>query len=408
MDNLNQKYNIIMFNMAFYWDWQKKGIVNRNYHVLNNLLKDERINKIIAVDYFPQNFKQALRVLIKDQFLNDFKGSVVFGDLSSRCWRLGSKLYVYSSIDYLLRKNRIIKELNRIQDIINREDMDAQPQILNQVQDDASGRFPWIVWSYNPLYVDYFDKFSQKLNIFDAVDNWAAHSSYQKKQKMLENNYKIISQKSDIVFTVSEELKKNLFEENDNCNWVANGVDLDHFKRSDNKFELVENIQQPRIGFLGIMQDRVDSKLIKFLAKKNPKKSFIMAGPVWPNFPKKELEQFKNIFFLGPISYNDIPKIYSKFDVAIIPYKTNQFVKSTNSMKFYEYLSMGLPVVTSNIPGAKVFEDVLYIAHSHEEFDKMVNRALNEDNQDLKIRRRDAVLGHTWKDRIDLMLKIIK
>ena len=52
--------DIVMFNMSAYTDWQQ-GIANRNMHVLHTLLGDERVRKVVAVDYLPFTLKRAVR-----------------------------------------------------------------------------------------------------------------------------------------------------------------------------------------------------------------------------------------------------------------------------------------------------------------------------------------------------------
>ena len=86
------KINIISFNMSKYSDWTKSGVVNRNYHILHNLAKDERVDKIISVDFFPFTYKRALKVFTKDHILNDRRGEIVYGDLTTQMWQVSSKI----------------------------------------------------------------------------------------------------------------------------------------------------------------------------------------------------------------------------------------------------------------------------------------------------------------------------
>lgn len=379
------KINIVMFNMSRYGDWQK-GVVNRNYHVLHTLAKDDRVNKIIAVDFLPFSGKRAFKTYIQDQIFGDTRGTVMFGDLTSRCWQVSSKIFVYSTIDSVLRKQRIIKELKRII---------AEQEIADNL----------VVWSYNPLYSDYFGQFDNATYVFDAVDNWAAHSSYSDKKQMIAQNYERIADQSNVIFTVSDELR-SVFGSKPHVHWIPNGVEIGHFISETEIHDAVIGLQKPVIGFLGILQDRIDVELLESIAHNNPSCSLVLAGPVWKGFPKERLDQFKNVHFLGSVAYTDIPKLYNGFNVGIIPYKVNEFVKSTNSMKFYEYLAAGLPVVSTNCPGADQFGNYVNIAHSAQEFNELITACKNV-NRVTSEQRKNLLHDKTWKHRVDTMIDLI-
>ncbi|MCX6745468.1 MAG: glycosyltransferase [Candidatus Parcubacteria bacterium] len=384
--NNTPKLNIIMFNMSKYRNWQK-GVVNRNFHVLHNLVKRDEINKIIAVDFLPFNWKKAIKSFILDQILRDTRGTVIFGDLTSRCWQISSKILVYSTVDSVINPQRIITELNKI--------------ILKEKMADNL-----IIWNYNPLYIDYFNNLDQKLNIFDAVDNWAEHSGYESYKNKLAKNYQIIQNKSELIFTVSANLKNELFKNQANTHWLPNAVDLEYFQSVTEISPKLNKIPKPIIGFLGILQDRIDLEILLTLAKNNPDKSIVLAGPVWPNFPKNKLQEFKNIYFLGPISYQEIPALYNGFNVGIIPYQVNEFIKSTDPMKFYEYLAAGLPIVSTYVPGIERFGSLIKVAKSPEEFNNLVNKALNE-KRGLTQEKLEMLKNNTWRHRIEEMLELI-
>ena len=133
----------------------------------------------------------------------------------------------------------------------------------------------------------------------------------------------------------------------------------------------------------------------------------VLAGPVWKNFPKKKFKGLKNVYFLGQISYSEIPALYNGFDVGIIPYKINAFVKSTDPMKYYEYIAANLPVVSTSAPGIERFGHLIAIANNVEDFNDFVNQAIKEGKEKRKDERIKILQGNTWNDRIEQMLKLI-
>ncbi|MCC6639510.1 glycosyltransferase, partial [Candidatus Falkowbacteria bacterium] len=236
------------------------------------------------------------------------------------------------------------------------------------------------------------------------IDNWAVHSSYKRHKDQLLKNYEIIDAKSDLIYTVSQELTESF--SNKHVSWLPNAVDFDHFQGIETVRELADK-PRPIIGFLGILQDRIDTQLLEKIAKRYTDATLVLAGPVWKGFPKEWLMKFPNIVFAGPVSYRNIPKFYNTFDVGIITYNNSEFIKSTNSMKYYEYLAAGLPVVSTWSGGIEKFTDVMYVAHTHDEFLDYIQKALDENTPQKEQERKSYVQDMTWKNRVDEILRTI-
>jgi glycosyltransferase involved in cell wall biosynthesis len=165
------------------------------------------------------------------------------------------------------------------------------------------------------------------------------------------------------------------------------------------------NLPRPHIGFLGILQSRIDSELLEKIARTYKHASLILVGPVWSNeFDSTRLEKLDNVYFMGAASYQEIPLYYNCFDVGIITYKKDDFIQSTNSMKYYEYLAAGLPVVTTWSGGVERFEDIMYVAKDHDEFLDMLGVALEKNTPDLKKQRKEYIADMTWAARVAVLL----
>ena len=391
----HEKINLVMFNMSSYFDWDH-GIVNRNFNILQALSEESKIEKIVAVDFLPIGLRKAAGHFVKNILWEKKSSEMIYGDLTSACWQKTDKIYVYSTIDSLFSHKTVANELKRIEKILNLKNI--------------------VFWSYNPLFTDFIGKLSEHLFVFDAVDNWAEHPSYTKliKKQTILNNYKTISEKAQVIFTVSEHMQ-NLFKDfgrTKDVYWVPNGVDYDHFNNPDltDKPNQISEITKPIIGYLGTIEERIDFELLAKIAEKNPDKELVLCGPVWPSVKdsaERTLNKFSNVRWLGRIAYNDVPSYLRRFNVAIIPHKLNHFVDSMNPMKLYDYLACGLPIVTTNGAGVELFNDKIYIAKDSNDFLTLINRALAEDSDEKHVARQSAVREHTWKKRADLMTKIV-
>ena len=399
-----KELEIVMFNMSSYVEWQK-GIVNRNAHVFNKLLNHPEVGRIVAIDFLPFSFKRALRNYWQN-IINGPKGEVIYRDLTTRCVKIpntgSADLFVFSTIDSVFSHKKVIDKLN---------------QVLGKIGVLEKTR---ILWSCFPMFVDYFDKIKADLSVFDAVDNWIEHPSFVKHKELLKNNYQIIVKKTDLIFTVSENLMdffKDLGRKED-VFWIPNGVDVNYFVQSKiEKPKDLKKIPRPIIGYVGIIQQRADLDLLEYLAERNPDKSFVLIGPLWPVYFRKlrrsaieikRLKKYKNIYLLGRKPYQLTPAYIKNFDLAISPHRLDSFVKYTNSLKVLEYLACSRPVVTTPPSGVERFSHLVYIAQDYQDFNKKINQAIKDDNSELREKRIEQMKEQDWNLRIKEMIRLIK
>src|SRR3989344_363978 len=97
-----KKFDVVMINMSSYAEWQR-GVSNRNYHVLQELLLSESVQRIIAVDYPPLTLKRAARTL-KESWINGVSGSTTIkGGTTEHLVKVNERLFIYSNVEYFLR-----------------------------------------------------------------------------------------------------------------------------------------------------------------------------------------------------------------------------------------------------------------------------------------------------------------
>ncbi len=382
------QYDVIMFGMSNYSEWDK-GVSNRNYHVLKELLNKPEVNKILYIDYLPLTWKRALRILKEDIFGNQKNASVVKRAATFKVSKISDKLYVYSDVKFVFSPLITVNNIKKIALKLNFGD--------------------FILWSFNPFIAPYWQKFGSKLIVFDAVDNWSAHSSYTKMQARLKKAYDLVKNEADIIYTVSKNLL-NFFEDQANVYWIPNGVDFIHYNKQYSLINRdIADIKKPIIGYIGIIQEKVDLDLVNYLAEKNPDKSIVLVGPIWgeQSLQKKELNIYKNIYFLGYKSYEEAPMYIQQFDIGIVPHRANEFSASTNPMKVYEYLACGKPVVSTENVGTENMSEIIKVATGYEEFNKLVNQELENTSTEQVQMRQDFAKKYSWYNTVEKMLDLI-
>lgn len=382
------KFDVIMFNMSNYSEWDE-GVSNRNYHVLQELLARPEVGKILAIDYLPLTFKRALRIFKEDLVLNIAGGQVIKRGLFFKLTKVSEKLYVYTDTSFWWQPKNVLKNIKKA--------------AINLHFGD------FVVWSYFPFVAPYLKNLGQKLTVFEAVDNWLLHSSYTKQKNNLTAAYKIIKDEVDLIFVVSENLL-NFFDDQSNVYWIPNGVDIKHYTK---KFPLINrdiaDIPKPIIGYIGVIQEKVDLDLVEYLAQKNQDKSIVLVGPVWneQDTQRTRLEKYDNIYFLGYKKYAEAPMYIQQFDIGIIPHKQTGFASSTNPMKTYEYLACGLPVVASQNIGTENTKDMITVAQNKEEFNLKIDELLKNNSAEDKLKRQEFVRRFSWHNTVNKMLDLI-
>jgi len=255
---------------------------------------------------------------------------------------------------------------------------------------------------------------NKKAKIFYYVYDYYAGYIYSDKNalKNAEENLILVV---DTIFVVSEKLRKAYKEKYDKKVFIlSNGVDYDYFDsilREKNPKHPLSSIKSPRVGYLGVINNRFDTELISYLAQKRRDLSFVIIGPKNINDPESSrqfdfLVQQDNVHWIGPISSGEVPYYLQDFDVAFMNHKELPWVDYRYPLKVNEYLAMGKPVISYPIDCLSEFEDNILIAKTQEEWLFALDTALKDDSAEKKLKRREIAKKNSWDNRIESFLKI--
>ena len=383
-------YDVLLLSMSGYFDFSSGLVNNRNRSVWQELERRSDIRRILFVDFLPFNPKTALKVYVK-------AGIYRHPFHLSRLRKVSEKTFVYSTVESFFGRKFFMEHFQKA------------------IQQCGLGRdSSTIVWSYNPLNLRGWLDIPASVRVFDTVDNWATHSNFQLQRDLLRHNYQLIDKNADVIFTVSESLK-NIYDHKEKVHWIPNGVDTHHFKPKEDYTapQLLQGISRPLIGYVGVIQDRLDLELMEYLAKKYLRYSWVLVGPTWPVFLRRlrprapeiqRLNRYPNVHFLGVQPHAFVPDLVQSFDVAIIPHRLNAFTGSMNPLKLYEYLALGKPVVSTPVAGLEKFRDCVYVGSGPKVFGEQIERALRE-NSPQKMKERIHSIQHTaWGERVSEMM----
>lgn len=196
----------------------------------------------------------------------------------------------------------------------------------------------------------------------------------------------------------------------DRAVFLDHGVDLTHFTppaddRPTPVPELAE-IPRPVVGFFGGLDDYVvDMELLARTAREIPEASLVLVGDA--TCPMDELAALPNVHWLGYQPYERIPELGRHFDVALMPWLDNDWIRYANPIKLKEYLALGLPVVSTDYPEVHHGAGHVAVARDRDEFPQLVRRHLTDPGGPEERRaRRESVQGATWHARAEQLLQI--
>jgi hypothetical protein len=276
------------------------------------------------------------------------------GDLfgKPRLQRLAERLYLYSPKyfihDHVADLLPLLEKLNLV----------TLRQSYRHLQHRLSITEPTpLVW-FNYPQQGYVTRMCQdSFCIFELYDNLVNYLG--KESNRINRLEEKIRDRADLLVTTSRKLHDKYAANYRHTYLLGNGLSRQVYEQlAVDRYDGVKEITalpSPRIGFAGMISERLDWKLVTALASLEPKWSFIFVGRVLNRRRAKELQKYGNIWFMGEYEHSVMPAVWKSFDIGIMPYLDNAFFRFSNPLKFYEMAAAGLPSVSSNMEELKRF-----------------------------------------------------
>jgi UDP-galactopyranose mutase len=207
---------------------------------------------------------------------------------------------------------------------------------------------PFIRWYYTPMMLAFSAHLPTAATVYDCMDELASFRFAPPRLLPLEQA--LLSQ-ADVVFTGGfslYEVKKNRHA---NVHAFPSSVDRPHFMQARGDVETPVDqipIPGPRLGFYGVVDERMDLELLASVADARPDWSLVIVGPVVKIDPA-DLPRRPNLHFLGGKTYAELPAYLAGWDVALMPFAINESTRFISPTKTPEYLAGGKPVVSTPV-----------------------------------------------------------
>lgn len=253
---------------------------------------------------------------------------------------------------------------------------------LERALDEFLGRVgvrQFMAWYYTPMALQFSKSLRGEITVFDCMDDL---KGFAFAPKDIETYERALFDRSDLVFTGGQSLYESRRGKHHAVHCFPSSVDVSHFRKAlsvSTEPDDHGSIPRPRIGYFGVIDERMDLSLIDGVADAQPQWQFIMIGPV-AKIADTDLPRRSNIHYLGIKSYAELPSYLGNWDVAMLPFAHNHATRFISPTKTPEYLAGGCPVVSTSVrdvvrPYGE--QRMAYIADGPHSFMRAIESALN-------------------------------
>jgi glycosyltransferase involved in cell wall biosynthesis len=242
---------------------------------------------------------------------------------------------------------------------------------------------------------------AERVAIYDCPDD-LAHGGAHRRDVEDEPN---VIRDVDLVIACSPKLQESKSGFGTPVACVLNGVDPEHFAAALQPGPVpdrLERLPHPVIGYHGIIYDRIDWDMVRHVARARPGWSLAFVG--WaPTPPPGDVVALPNVHFFGKAEFEDVPSYYRGIDVCWVPHRVNQLTVLQSSLKSYEYLASGRPVIATEIPTAEDVRSAIRVVRTGDEAVVGIEAALAA-GIDSGLQHRLRVAGaNSWAVRFEAM-----
>jgi UDP-galactopyranose mutase len=271
----------------------------------------------------------------------------------------------------------------------------------------------YVAWYYTPLALGFSKHLTPLATVYDCMDELSAFAKAPPELRAAEAE---LLTRADLVFTGGQSLYEAKRSQHPRAYAFPSSVDVAHFAQARSAAAEPDDqreIARPRLGFFGVLDERMDRDLLAELADARPDWQLILIGPVAKIAPE-DLPQRPNIHYLGGKAYAELPRYLAGWDVALMPFARNEATRFISPTKTPEYLAAGRPVVSTSItdvvrPYGE--QGLVRIADTAPEFVAAVEAVLAHDRA-AWLHQVDAFLAQmswdrTWSEMRSLVLESI-
>lgn len=224
----------------------------------------------------------------------------------------------------------------------------ALQRLLGTAMRSAAVTDYW-VWLYTPMALPLATGLQSgqapRGVVYDCMDELTAFRNAPRQLVQREN---ALFKMAGLVFTGGRSLYSAKKGRHPDVHCFPSSVDAGHFAAAPSDHPLHAGIARPRLGYCGVIDERVDLGLLEAVALARPEWQVVMVGPTAKIDPAA-LPRPANIHWLGQQDYAELPAFISGWDVCLMPFALNEATRYISPTKTLEYMACGRPSVSTPI-----------------------------------------------------------
>lgn len=277
----------------------------------------------------------------------------------------------------------------------------------------------YVAWFYTPMALPLLQSIHPRAIIYDCMDELSA---FLNAPRQLLQRETALLKAADLVFTGGPSLYNAKKDRHPNVHCFSSSVDAAHFGqalRPEIETELQKDLTHPRLGFFGVIDERINPRLIDDLAVAHPEWQVVMVGPVVKISPDT-LPRRPNIHYFGQQDYAELPRFLAGWDVCLLPFALNKATQFISPTKTLEYMAAERPIVSTPITDvAQPYGEIVYLSNSFsdaqgsasESFVKACEHALHSTPEQRMARTekmREVLSRTSWDATVQAMDRLIE
>jgi glycosyltransferase involved in cell wall biosynthesis len=371
---------LVVFGHNDWWIWEDQGFCTRNAALMRAMAVREDVAQLLIVDS-PRFGSRTHRPAARRH-----------EDVSPVSERVGAVRYGYPlPFPSTWRPGRRVNE------------QVARGALLRRLAGAARGSGPTVLWVADPRLVEAALEVPYDVFVFDAIDDWRHHAWAG--LDAVSRGYEVAARRADVVFAVNPSLLESLRPAG-HAEALFNAVDSGPWQAARPAAELA-GLPRPLVGYVGMIQQRLDAPLLAAVARLLPRVTFCLVGEVFDDYRASLSGLPANVHLLGSRPYAQVPDLVAGFDACIVPHLRDAMTGSMDPLKLYEYLAAGRPTVsTVTSPNPAVAAQVR-VVRAPDAFAAAITEEIAADDEARREARREAVRGETWPARAARALHVI-
>lgn len=273
---------------------------------------------------------------------------------------------------------------------------------------------PAVLWIYDAISAGMVGSCGEDLAVYDCVDDYVEQTRSPRGRALMAACDRTAAMRSRLVFSTALPVYERQRRLNRKTHLVPNAGDYEHFARAADPSAIARELvglPRPVVGFAGnFLATKVDFELLEHVASARSEYTLLLIGPSTPETltSLEILVRLPNVRWLGRKPYDQLPRYVAAFDVALIPYVSNDYTRSCFPLKLYEYLAAGKPVVASGLPELAGMEPDVVLAEGPAGFMDAIGAALDRAGETDRARRMQIASRNSWEARTEKLLGFVQ